>query len=361
MNQTTNNAPKIYDNLAIKNLDNSMIEISASIATDQYESFRPQALKNLNDSITIDGFRKGMVPENVLITKVGEAAILEEIAELALSKAYVAIVIDNKLNAIGKPQVQVTKLAKGNPMEFKATTAIIPEIKLPEYKKLSATIIKKRDSLPYEVTDKDVEDTILRIRKSHVSHDKHDHDKLTPEEHEKMILDSLPEFNDDFVRGLGGEFDNVEDFKIKIREMIGESKKDEAREKLRLEIADALTSATSVVLPEIMIESELNRTQTQFEADIEKMGVKLDDYLKHAKKTLTDIRKEWRPHAEKKAKLQLILNAIAEAEQIAPDPKEIEVEVNHIVKHYKDADRDHATVYAETILTNEKVFAFLEK
>jgi FKBP-type peptidyl-prolyl cis-trans isomerase (trigger factor) len=110
-----------------------------------------------------------------------------------------------------------------------------------------------------------------------------------------------------------------------------------------------------------MIESELERTQSQFTADIERMGVKLDDYLKHAKKTLDEVRHEWRPHAEKKAKLQLILNEISKKENLKPDQKEIETEVNHIVEHYKDADRERAAIYAETVLTNEKVFAWLEK
>ena len=41
--------------------------------------------------------------------------------------------------------------------------------------------------------------------------------------------------------------------------------------------------------------------------------------------------------------------------------EDVEAEVDHIVEHYADADRERATVYAETILTNEKVFKFLEK
>ncbi len=143
--------------------------------------------------------------------------------------------------------------------------------------------------------------------------------------------------------------------------MIAEQKNDTEKEKSRIRIADAVVDATTVVLPDIMIENELNRTQAQFEADVERMGVKLEDYLKHAKKTLDEVRAEWRPHAEKKAKIQLILNAIAVKESITPAKEEVEAEVSHIVDHYKDADRERATAYAETVLTNEKVFQFLEK
>ncbi len=352
---------KSYDSATTKPIGKSRIEIVGTIPASVWEGFRGAALKRINETVTIDGFRKGMVPESIIVSKVGESTIHEEMAELALSRAYIDIVIDNKIDAISKPEIQVTKLAPGNPLEFKAVTDVMPTVALPDYKKIAADEIKKSSKeKPAEVTDKDVDEAILRIRKAQTSHEGHDHETMSPEEHEKAILDSLPEFNDDFVRGLG-DFKDIADFKAKVREMIGENKKDEAREKLRIRIADALAAAATIELPEILIKAELDRTQGQFEQDIERMGAKLDDYLKHAKKTLEDIRKDWIPHAEKKAKLQLVLNAIAAKEDIKPTPEEIEAEVNHIVDHYKEADRERAAVYAETVITNEKIFQFLEK
>jgi FKBP-type peptidyl-prolyl cis-trans isomerase (trigger factor) len=350
---------KNYEKAEIKKLDKSQVEIVGSILPETWASLRPQALKNINESITLDGFRKGMIPENVLVAKVGQMAILEEIAELVMPKAYLDILIDHKIDAIGKPQIHVTKLAEGNPIEFKITTSVVPEVKLPDYKSLAAEEIKKVSPDEEKVTDKDVEEAILRIRKSRASHEGHDHSKMTPEEHDKAIMENLPELNDEFVKTLG-QFKDVSEFKEKVKEMVAEEKKNSAQEKLRLRIADSIVAATEVELPDVMIESELHRIESQFESDIERMGVKLDDYLKHAKKTREDLRKEWAPHAEKKAKLQLLLNEIAKAENIKPDQNEIEAEVNHIVEHYKDADRERAAVYAETVLTNEKVFQFLE-
>jgi trigger factor len=359
MTNTTNTA-KSYDSVSIKKLAKSEIEITSSIPPVVWEGYRSKALKTMNEYIKVDGFRKGMIPENVLIAKAGEAAVNEEMAELAIRQAYVDILIDNKIDSIGKPKVGITKIAKGNPLEFKVTTAVVPEMTLPDYKKIAEAEAKKSKNDDLSVTDKDVEDSILKIRKSRVSHEGHDHEKMKPEEHEKAIMDSLPEFNDDFVRGLG-DFKDIEDFKVKVREMIGENKKDEAREKSRIRIADAIAEKTKVELPDIIVETELDRTQSQFGHDIEQMGVKMEEYLKHAKKSLEEIRKEWRPHAEKKARLQLILNEIANKENIKPTKEEIEAEVSHIVEHYKDADRERAATYAETVLMNEKVFQWLEK
>jgi trigger factor len=352
-------ADKSYDTAKVKKLAKSQVEITASVSASIWEKYRGQALKNINDSITLEGFRKGKVPENILVSKVGEMAVLEEIAELVISKSYIEILIDEKMDALGKPEIRVTKLAKDNPLEFVAVTSVVPEITLPDYSKIAKEQNKKSGSKEIKVVDKDIEDAILRIRKQHASHEGHDHDKMTPEEHDKAVEAAMPELTDDFVKTLG-DFNDVPDFKNKLSAMIAEQKRDEAREKLRIQIADAIVVDSKIDLPEVMITSELERTQAQFSADLERMGVKLDDYLKHAKKTLEDIRKEWRPHAEKKAKLQLILNEIAKKENVRPDQKEIDQEVKHIVEHYKDADRERAGVYAETVLTNERVFRFLE-
>jgi FKBP-type peptidyl-prolyl cis-trans isomerase (trigger factor) len=335
------------------------VEISGSIAAPAWESFRARALKRLNESVTIDGFRKGNIPEKILISKVGDMAVLEEMAELSLPKAYVDILIDQKIDAIGKPEIHVTKLAEGNPLEFKAVTAVVPEVKLPDYRKLATIEIKKNKSVEEKTTDKEIDEAILKIRKTHASHEGHDHSKMTAAEHEKAVEAAMPELTDDFVKTLG-DFKDIADFKTKLSVMIAENKKDEAKEKTRIRIADAIAEKTAVELPEIMVDSELRRAEAQFSDDIERMGVKLDDYLKHAKKSLEDIRKEWRPMAEKKAKLQLILNEIAKAENIKPSKEEIAAEVDHILEHYKDADRERAEIYVETILTNEKVFQFLE-
>lgn len=329
---------KSYSSASIKKLKNSTIEISGSVAAEEWQKYRAEALRHINESVSLDGFRKGMVPENILIAKVGEMAILEEMAEHALSKAYVDIIIDNKIDAIGKPNIQVTKLAKENPLEFKIETAVIPSIELPDYKKISRDIVTKQKNVDVKLTEEEFGNKLNDILKSH----------------------AVTELSDDFVKKLG-PFSNVEDFKNKFRDMLSQQKVDGAKEKLRIEIAEKIVDETIIDLPPILVESETNRIGAQFKDDIERMGVKLEDYLKHAKKTLDEIRGEWKPHAEKKAKIQLVLNAIANKENIIPTAQEIDREVKHILEHYKDAEPERVATYAETVITNEKVFEFLSK
>ncbi len=342
----------------INKLEKSKVEIISSVGKEQFESFRRKALENINSEVTIDGFRKGKVPENILISKVGEMSILEEMAELAINEAYPKILIDEKIDAIGRPEIHITKIAKDNPLEFKIITTVVPEIKIADYKKISKEEKNKVEKVE-EITEKEIDDAILRIRRSRADHSGHDHEKMSHEEHEKAIDASLPELDDAFVKSLGN-FKDVSDFKDKVKEMLIEEKKEKAKEKKRIILSDKLIENTSMDLPEIFVESEMKRIESQFGDDITRMGVKLEDYLKHAKKTIEDLRKDWMPHAEKKAKLQLILNEISKLEKIVLDEKEIESQVNHILENYKDADREQARVYVETVLMNEKVFQNLE-
>ncbi len=356
--QPKKEARKAYESVVVTKLEKSKVEITGVISTAVFESFRNKALQNINDEVNIDGFRKGKVPENILIAKVGEMSILEEMAQLALSKAYPEIVITEKIDALGRPEIQITKIAKGNPLEFKITTAIVPEIKLTDYKKISKEEMSKKEE-EVEISEKELDEAILRIRRSRADHSGHDHAKMSLEEHEKATDASLPEFNDTFVQSLG-DFKDVNDFKEKIKLSLKEDKADRNREKKRIAISDKLVEESAIEVPEILIDSEVRRIEAQFSDDMTRMGVTMEDYAKHAKKTIEDLRKDWRPSAEKKAKLQLILNKIGEEEKIKVEPKEIEQEVNHIVEHYKDADRERAAVYAETVLVNEKIFQFLE-
>ncbi len=344
-------------NIHIKELENSEIEITGSVESQDLEKYRAKALQHINEHVSIDGFRKGNVPEKVLVSKVGEMPILEEMAELALASVYPHLIMEHKLEVIGRPSITITKLATGIPLEFKITTAILPKFDLPDYKKIAADEMKKKND-PITVEDKEIEQVITQARRSRVDHSSHDHSG-DEKAHEEAIEKALPEFNDEFVKSLG-DFKDVEDFKTKVKEGLTQEKEHKMKEKKRAMIAEKIISETKATLPKILIDSELNKLEAQFKDDISRMGVKVEDYLSHIKKTMEELRADWTKDAEKKAKFQLILNKIAITEKIQPEKEEVEKEIKHILAHYKDADPENARIYVESLLTNEKIFQLFE-
>lgn len=123
--------------IIIKPLEDSRIEIDGELTADVFESYREHAVRHLGETIKLDGFRPGHIPESILVERLGEGTILEEMANDALGELYPMIVTEHKLEIIGRPEVSITKIAKNNPLGFKIVTAVLPEIILPDYKKIA--------------------------------------------------------------------------------------------------------------------------------------------------------------------------------------------------------------------------------
>lgn len=357
-------------NIKVKKLPNSEIEIEGEIDAELFESYFTKALKKIGATLKLDGFRQGKIPESVLLSKIPEISILEEMAEMALALYYPKVIADEKLDAISRPEISITKLARKNPLGFKIKTAVMPEIKLPDYKVIAKKVIGDVTDAEKNivVTDEDMENTIMDIRKSRAPKVKmpeaHEHkegeephpDPLLVKEREK---EELPEFNDAFVQALG-PFKDVTDFKTKLKENIKLEKENHQKETTRLKIIEKIIDESVMEMPQILVDIELDKILYRMESDITQMGLKFEDYLKHLNKTKGDLRKDFRIDAEKKAKLALILNEIAKEEKITADPEKVAMEVAAILEQYKDADPERAQIHAENVLTNEKIFQFLE-
>src|SRR3989344_8306355 len=311
--------------VTIKKLPKSEVEIEGELEAEAFESYFKATLKKIGQHFELDGFRKGKIPESVLISKVPEIRILEEMAELALTEHYPKILEEKKIDAIGRPEISITKLARKNPLGFKIKVSILPDIKLGNYKKIAQKITRniKPEEKDFVVSDKDLENTIMDIRKSRAPKVRMA-EEIQVSDTKNPVSDTLnlPEFDDDFVKGLG-PFLNIEDFKNKLRENIKLEKQNAAKEKIRLKIIEKIIDDSVLELPEVLTEVELDKILYRMESDITAMGLKFEDYLKHLNKKVEDLRKEFRTDAEKKAKLGLILNEIAKIEKITAPEEEV--------------------------------------
>jgi len=307
---------------------------------------------------------------------------MTEMAERTLAHMYPHIVEAHDLQVIGHPNVSITKLAPGNPLGFTLTVAIIPVVTLPEYKALAGTINKDKVSL--EVTDEEVEKQIASVMRQKMAYERLQQKAAAgaaaPETDESVTLPTpesemekkdeafdpekvpLPELTDEYVQALGqpDQFTTVADFKVKIKEHLAIEKAHDVNASHRAKLTDAIVEASTIELPKILIDSELNQMFAQMEEDIKRAGLKFDDYLEHIKKTKDDLVTEWTPMAEKRAKLQLVLNEIAKKEGVKLDEKQLEDQTNQLLEQYKDADPVRVRVYIASVMQNEAVMQMLE-
>lgn len=349
--------------------EKSQVKIAGEIPYEELIKERAGAIRRLGEGVEMDGFRKGHVPESILTKRLGEMTILTEMAERAISHFYPHILEEHKIDAIGYPKIEITKIAPDNPLGFVATVAVIPEITLPDYKKIAETHNKEKAGI--EVSDEDLETKIKDILRQKAAYErlqkkaqapKTEGDLPTPETVEKEADLEIPELTDEVAKSLGqpGQFSDVNDFKTKLREHLEIEKKQEVTTNHRAKLTDAIIDASQMELPQILIDSELNQMFAQMEEDLKRSNLRMEDYLDHIKKTRDDIKAEWTPAAEKRAKLQLILNEIAKKENISADKNLVEKQVTELLEHYKNADAFRVQTYVTTILTNEAVLTMLE-
>jgi len=152
----------------IKKLDKSRVEIKDKIKRKDWEKFFDEIVADFSKNTKIEGFRTGKASRKIVEQKVGKEAILNAVAKKAIQKYYPEMLKREKIEAIGIPEIKVLKIKEGNDLEYLATTAIMPELKLgkwsEEIKKINA---KYRDKKMEIATDK-IERELEKLANSRV-------------------------------------------------------------------------------------------------------------------------------------------------------------------------------------------------
>ncbi len=345
-------------NIIIKESGESEVEITAEIPAEEMTNRYKKALKEAQKDSEVDGFRKGKVPLEMVEKSLGQGVLIQNAAESVIKEDYPRILEEKNITPLGHPQVTITKIAPDNDLGFKIKTAVMPKVELGDYKKIAPRVLGENPvSEKPEVTEEELKETIYNIRASHILEEKRQKGEPVPSP-ESLTEEDLPPLTDEFVSSLG-DFSNIDDFNEKIKEHLSRQKKGKEQERQWARILDAIIEKSSIGLPPILIESELDKMTAQLKDDVKRAGIEFAEYLTKIKKTEEEIRSEWRENAKKRAQTQLVLNAIASKENIKPDPEAVEAQANHLLEHYKEAKPENVKTFVASQMTNEKTLFFL--
>lgn len=342
----------------LRKLPKSEVEIQVTVPFDEFEPHIQHAAVVLSEENEMEGFRRGKAPYEIVKKRFGEAAIYEKAADSAVKKTYPKtveeLVAKGEISAehppLGRPEVTITKLAPGNELEYKVKIALLPEVKLPDYKSIAKRVRKERQDV--SVTDEEVAKTLEWVRES----------RAIGEGENKKV----PELTDEFAGGLGN-FPNVDALKKSIKDGLKQEKEERERQRIRARILEEIAKSAAVEVPDVLVESELAKMMGELKSGVEQMGLKWDDYISHIKKSPAELQKEWREDALNRVRSALSLREIGKLEKIQPSEEEVEERVNEFlrqlnsVKEAKEKiDADELKEYARGVLRNEKVLEFLE-
>lgn len=119
-----------------------------------------QKLKSIAPNVKVSGFRPGKVPMGVVKQQYGSAVRQDIIGEVIQDKFYAAIV-DNKIQAVGMPKIDLDSNEDGKDLVFTATVEVFPTVELKGLDKI------KIEKVTAEVQDKDVDEMFETLRKQH--------------------------------------------------------------------------------------------------------------------------------------------------------------------------------------------------
>ncbi len=320
------------------------VELAGDIPYAVLEPFRARALTEIVRDMELPGFRKGRVPEVMVLARVGETAVLETAVNHLLRTLYPALIAEKQLDAIGTPAIRVSALSPGQPVSLTIRTAIYPSVSIPaDFRELASRIPRPS---PEPVSDEEYNHALEQLRRSKAAGGADGSGEL-------------PALDDAFARSIGS-FTTLDQLKEKLREGIAEEKSRSAREKHRSAIMEALLEKTDIDMPAIFTEQETEKMLSQMRSDIARFNLPFADYLTRIGKTEEELREELRPAAEKRAKLHIVLRQIAEQEHIVPEPGDIARDFDHALAHFPAADKDALRAHIETIARNEAVLRMLE-
>lgn len=144
--------------IKVKNISDVKVRLTISLGKEELDAAQQVALTKLAKDIKISGFRKGKAPLEMVAAQVNPVDLANETMENAVSKAVAEAFLQEGIQALNRPEVNIEKFVPETELEFTAEAEVLPKVELGDYKNLKA----KKATV--KVSKKEIDDTINRIR-----------------------------------------------------------------------------------------------------------------------------------------------------------------------------------------------------
>lgn len=380
----------------VEQLSPTRVRINVEVPFEELKPDFDAAYKTLAQQIRLPGFRPGKAPARLLEARVGRGAVLEQVINAALPKKYSEAVTEADLRPLGQPEIEVTKLEDGQEVAFTAEIDVRPDITLPAFGELAVTVdpIEVADDdieeqlhslrarfgtltgverpvqdgdfvtldlsaavngedvpeasttgMSYEVGSGQLIEGIDEALIGMSAGDTADfttallagefagQDAVVSAVIGTVKERELPEADDEFAQ-LASEFDTLEELKSDLRERVNRVKQVEQATEARDKVLEALLETTEVALPEAVVKAEvdsrLHDAVHPFDHDEEKFAASL--IAQGSSREEFDASAQF--EAENSVKTQLLLDALAEAENTTVDNDELTERIVYQAQRY---------------------------
>lgn len=370
---------------AVETLNPTRAKLTVEVEFEELKPSLDAAYQRIAKQVNIPGFRKGKVPPPVIDRQVGRGVVLDEAINEALPKLYVQALEENDLQPLAQPEIDITKFADNETLEFTAEVDVRPSIDVPAYDDLAVEV----DDIT--VSDEDVEEQVQALRErfatlNDVDRAVQDGDVVTidlvaskdgetveggeltgysykvgsgqliegvdealtglkagedksftstllggdnaGEEVDVLVRvqtvkeQELPEFDDDFAQ-TASEFDTAEELRADVRTRIERTKRLEQAAAARDAVLEKLLDSAEIPLPEATVGAEIAGRRQEIEQQLMYAGLTMEQYLDNEKQTIDEFEADLEKRVRDAMAAQFLLDEVAKKEELGVDQNEL--------------------------------------
>lgn len=144
----------------------------------------------------------------------------------------------------------------------------------------------------------------------------------------------LPVLDDEFAKDVDDEVETLDELKAKIRTRLEDSKKHEAEHHLRDTVVEKAAENAQVEIPSVMVDNQVNRMVQEFEQQLQMQGMNIELYTQFTGQDQNALREQMKPESEKRVRINLTLEAIAETENLEATDEDVDAELEKMAEMY---------------------------
>jgi trigger factor len=369
----------------VEQLSPTRVKINVEVPFDELKPDFDRAYKKIAQQVSIPGFRPGRAPAKILEQRLGRGVVLEEVVNGVIPVKYAEVVSAGEVHPLGRPEIEVTKIEDGDSLEFTAEVDVRPQIEMPAFTELAVSVddievtdaevdeqldglrsrfgtltaverpVQQKDFVVLDLSATVDGEEIAELATTDLSYQVGSGELI--EGIDDVLVGAsqgdaptftttlaageyagrqaevtakiqavkereLPAADDEFAQ-LASEFDTLEELRADLRTRLGRVKSMQQGVKARDEVLKALLDATEVPLPAAIVDSEYETRKHDalhaFDHDEQRLSRWLEQQGHSPEEFETDLRRG----ASETVKAHLLLDAIADAEELSVSDGEL--------------------------------------
>ena len=155
----------------------------------------------------------------------------------------------------------------------------------------------------------------------------------------EIKVKEVPALDDEFAKEVS-EFETLAELKEDIKKNLQKAEDQKAENEFEEAIITAVIENTKLDLPQVMVEKEIDQMMNDLENRLKYQGLTLDQYMEFTGNTVEKMRDFMKENAERKVKADIIIDAIAKAENIEATEEELKAKALEVAKMYSNGDHE---------------------